>query len=565
MILVNLLVFAMLGAVAANVATLTFARTALREGEIVVRTALGASRARIVGQLFVEALVLASLSAVVGLLGARGVLEYVEYLQKAANAPLPFWWTTSFDLKTVVYTAGLAVLGAGLVALLPALKATGARVQDRLKSAAPGATSLRFGGVWGGVIVFQVAVTVIALPFGVGYARDVWQSHRMRAAFPAEGYLAFELDVDANAGESSPRAQVASVYEELARRLESEPGVEAVTFGSGLPGMRHPSDALEIEATGSVTWPYHARVDVRYFDVFDVRVVSGRGLNSGDVGAVYLPVVVNESFARWLEAEALPPGGSAVGTRLRRPAESEPTRAASTPSIDAGPERRVMRPGGEPGPWMEIVGVVRDLGMDVYNRDPTHGEEEDARLIFHPVSAAELSPIVVGVKTTDPDALAPRLREIAQQVDPGIRLYDVMSLEELIRRADRPEFLAALSGIGAILLCILLSATGLFALMAVAVARRTREIGIRLALGATRVELLRALFGRAAKQLGIGIAAGLTVVGALHGFIDGLQLDLLQPMIMVAFFMTIVGLLACAVPARRAMRVEPTDALREGQ
>ena len=569
-ILANSLVLLMLVAVSANVATLVFARTALREGEIVVRNALGASRGRIVGQLFVEALVLASLSALAGLAGARGVLEYVWYSQRMTNAQVPFWWTTRFDLTTVLYTAGLAVFGAALVALLPGLKATRARVMVGLKNTAPGGTTLRFGGVWAVIIVFQVAITVVSLPFGVGYARDVWQSHQQRAAFPAEDYLSLELALDSDPATSAPegmgddaaRAQVAGAYAELTRRLAGEPGVEAVTFGSGLPGMRHRADGLEVEATGRVMWPYHAFVDVAYFDVFGVGLLAGRPLNSGDVGAANLPVVVNESFARSLEAEALPPGARVVGSRLRRPAGTEPG-PAPTASV-GGPERRVMLADGEPGPWMEIVGVVRDLGTDVYDRDPTHGPEDEARVVFYPVSPADLSPLFVGVKTPDPAALAPRLRGIAAQVDPAVRLYDVLPLAEVIRRADQPEVVAALSGVGGIVLCVLLSATGLFALMAVAVARRTREIGIRLALGAGRAELLAALFGRAARQLLTGIAVGLTVVLGFTAAFDSVQLDLLQPMLAVAVFMAIVGMLACAVPARRALRVQPTEALREG-
>jgi predicted permease len=570
-ILANTLVLLMLTAVAANVATLVFARTALREGEIVVRNALGATRARIIGQLFVEALVLASLSGLVGLVGARGVIEYVWRSQKAAHVQIPFWWTPHFDVKTVLYTAGLAVLGAALVALLPALKASGVRVQDGLKNIGSGATHLRFGGAWAVIIVFQVALTVVSLPFGVGYARDVWRSYRLRAAFPAEGYLALELALDADvvgratdgALAESPRVQVAGVYEELTRRLAREPGVEAVTFGSGLPGMRHRADGLEVES-GGMTWPYHASVDVAYFDVFGVPVVAGRPFNNDDVGAPNRPVLVNESFARWLEAGELPPGKGAVGARLRWPAGVEASPAVPGAVIEGAPERRVMRPGGEPGPWMEVVGVVRDLGTDVYNRDPTHGPESEARLIFYPVSPADVSPLFVGVKTSDPAALAPRLREIARQVDPGVRLYDVLPLAELIRRADRPEVLAALSSVGGILLCILLSAAGLFALMAVAVARRTREIGIRLALGAGRVELLAALFGRAALQLLVGTLVGIAFVVVFIAAFDRVQLTLLPSLLTVAAFMAAVGLLACAVPAGRALRVQPTEALREG-
>jgi putative ABC transport system permease protein len=155
------------------------------------------------------------------------------------------------------------------------------------------------------------------------------------------------------------------------------------------------------------------------------------------------------------------------------------------------------------------------------------------------------------------------VREIARQIDPGIRLYDPLPLDIRIRRDDRPEVLAAWSGVGGILLCIFLSAAGLFALMAVSVARRTREIGIRLALGASRTALLAALFGRAARQLAMGIAVGVVAVFLISVAFERAQLPILLPLLAVAAFMTLVGLLACAVPALRALRVQPTEALRQ--
>jgi hypothetical protein len=438
-------------------------------------------------------------------------------------------------MTTVLYTAGLAVLGAAFVALLPALKATGGNVQHGLKRMGAGATNLRFGGIWTAIIVFQVAFTVVSLPFGMGYARDVWRSHQMRAAFAAERYLSFELALDDDTGHAdTQRANIAHTYEELARRVSNEVGVEGVTFGSGLPGMPHRAAALELETTGARIWPYHAFVDVDYFDVFDVPVVAGRGLRSGDVATHNVAVLVNESLARSL-------GPSPIGMRLRRPAVGDQV----------------------PGPWLEIVGVVRNLGTDVYDRDPTHGPERDGRIVYHPVAPADVSRLFVGVKTRDPAALAPRVREVARQIDPGIRLYDALPLDAWIRRYDKPEVLAAWSGVGGILLCIFLSAAGLFAVMAVAVARRTREIGIRLALGASRAELLAALFGRAARQLGMGIAVGLIAVLLISLAFDTVQPQILPPLFAVAAFMTLVGFLACAGPARRALRVQPTEALRQ--
>jgi hypothetical protein len=185
------------------------------------------------------------------------------------------------------------------------------------------------------------------------------------------------------------------------------------------------------------------------------------------------------------------------------------------------------------------------------------------QIVYYPVAPGAVSRLFVGVKTREPAALAPRVRDIAARIDPSIRLYDALPLDVRIRRDDRAEVLAAWSGVGAVLLCIFLSAAGLFALMAVAVARRTREIGIRLALGAGRADLLTALFSRAARQLGTGIAAGLAAVLAVVFAFDSVRPQILPPMLAVAVFMTLVGFLACAGPARRALRIEPTEALRQ--
>jgi hypothetical protein len=212
---------------------------------------------------------------------------------------------------------------------------------------------------------------------------------------------------------------------------------------------------------------------------------------------------------------------------------------------------------------MEIVGVVRNLGTNASNRDPLHGMESEDRIAFRPASPSEALPLRVAVKTPGPAALASRLRTVAAEVDPGVRLYDLLPLDEVMRQRYHPELLAALSGVGGILLCILLSAAGLFALMAVGVARRTREVGIRLALGASRSGVLGTLFGRAAKQLASGVGLGSALYLGVTAAFDSLTGYVLWPVATVSVVMLLVGLGACAVPARRALRIKPVEALRE--
>ena len=534
-LMVNLLAWVILIVACANVTALMFARTALRESEIVVRNALGATRARVLGQLFIESLVLTLTAAAAGLLAAWLVLRHV--LRKLTE--LPFWYNADFEPVTLLYTTLLVIAGTALVSLLPALRATGARVQTGLVKMTAGGTNLHFGGIWSAIIVLQVAFAVFCLPIAIDYSREAFRDVRARAAFPAEQFLTFRpgLDRESTLGtvneitDAGFRAQMRRVIDELARRLENEPGVK-FTFASALPGQSHSWRFVEAQrGTGAPVLVRAnldgrvntASVDIGFFDTFRVPLAAGRGFRFADLAAGSNVVIINESLARNI-------GGNPVGARLRFAAQED----------------------DEPGPWYEVVGVVRN-----FNTEPTNRGEAD--FLFLPASAADINPLAMAVQVSgDPWSFAPRLRALAMQVEPGLRLYDLLPLREVIDRRDRPFILAHLAGIGIVLLAILMSAASLYALVSVAVARRTREIAIRLALGASRRGVLAAVLRRAALQVGAGLFLGNLFVSAL------VTLDVL-PMLIVSATMALVGLLACLVPARRALRIEPTLALKEGQ
>ena len=557
MVLVNIAALLVLGLASANVAALMFARTAMRESEIVVRNALGASRLRVMGQLVVESLVLTLVAAAVGLSGAMLVMGYVHRQIAARQFRLPFWYDMTLEPLTVFYTAGLAVVGAVFVGLLPALKATGPRVQAGLTKMSSGGTSMQFGGVWSLIIVGQIAITVLCLPIGIAAAADIVQKQRMRSAFPSAGYVTFRPELDretalsaaAEPTDAEVRAQLAVVYEELARRLRSEPGVTDVTFARALPGMSYPLRRVEVQrdaepptivnANTEGSRVRYGEVDIGFFDAFRLPVMAGRGFRQGDVGTASPVVVINESLARNI-------GGNAIGVRLRFNAPGEET---------------------EPGEWHEVVGVVRNAGMDPTRRG-------DADFMYMPAAPADVAPMTVAVRVAD-DAAAftPRVAAIATQLDPGLRLYDLVTLEEVIRRIDLPEVQLTFAGIGVVLLAIGLSAASLYALMSVAVARRRREIGIRLAIGASPRAVLVAIFERGAKQIGLGLLIGNVIFAVIVTFVHvkgafGITPGYIQPtamvlpMLIVSGVMALVGFLACLVPARRALRVQPTEALK---
>jgi putative ABC transport system permease protein len=247
-------------------------------------------------------------------------------------------------------------------------------------------------------------------------------------------------------------------------------------------------------------------------------------------------VLINESLASRI-------GGSPVGVRLRRlPTEYDEEQ--------------------EPGPWLEVVGVVRDVGLD-----PTSLGE--AEFIYSPASVAALPgpPHTVVRVRGDAASFEPELRKMALQVAPDLRLYQVKTLDEVIREDSFDGILMAVSIGVPVVLVLLLSAAALFALMSVAVARRTREIGIRLAVGASPRALLAALFRRAALQIGAGVVVGNLLVVVLMSVIveEASVVPTVLPMLAASLIMMTVGVAACFVPARRALKVQPTEALSSAQ
>ena len=273
-----------------------------------------------------------------------------------------------------------------------------------------------------------------------------------------------------------------------------------------------------------------AAVGAGYHDAFGARVVAGRGLHTADAGTPNGPVVVNEAFMRVV-------GRNPVGARIR-----------------------TVRPGSElePGPWHEIVGVVTDLWT-------FPADWSGAAYLYRAVSAAEVDPVVVAVRVAgDAAPLAPRITALARQVDAGLHLRDIVTLDDIVAQ-EQTRMVGGSVVFGSVLLVALVfSAAGLYALMAVAVARRTREIGIRIALGATPRHVLRSVFARAGRQLGGGIIAGNSLILLLAWRADSLTADLLVSSVITSVIMAAVGVLACAAPARRALRIQPTEALRQG-
>lgn len=528
----------------ANVATLIYARTATREAEITLRYSLGATRGRIVSQLFVEALVLSSAAAIVGLFVANAALKWgIAAFYAAQNQPMPFWMHPGLKITTVLYAAALTIVGAGLLGILPAIKATGAHAHAQLKTLGAGGSTLRFGWIWTSVMILQVALTVICIPPAWGISEEAIRDRRIRDRFPTEKYVAARVTLDQDAPTAAAEdtradysARLERTYRELERRIAQEPGVEAVTYGDRLPGMGVAINTGEFEAapaTAPVTTGtlWTAAVGSGFFETFQIPIVAGRDFHDGDRTEGARTILVNEAFARRYMG-----GASPVGRRLR---------------FGSG-ERAAAEP------WLDIVGMVRDIGM-------TPTDQGEAPYVFRAASPATTSPLVMGVRiASDPEALAPRLRAVALTLDPALRLDNVRSLEDLAWQEDVPALVvSALIGT-VVALGLFLSAAGIFSLMSVSVARRTREIGLRQALGASQTRLLAGIFSRALVLIGSGIAIGNIVLVIVITQVAEVSLsEFAGGLVTTSAMMLTVGLLACVEPARRALRIHPADALKE--
>jgi len=546
----NLFFLGLLALCGANIATLVFARTATRDTEISVRTALGASRARIAGQLFAEALVLSSVAAIVGLTVAFYGLKWVKHtIGVASGNRLMFWWNDQLSPQAYVYAAVLAVGAALIIGVIPALKATGGKVQERLRNATGGsAAGLKFGGIWTGVIVTQVGVTVIFLSIvgTLGWGLYFSNGGNRQVNFASTQYAGARITMDhegtaeADRDDARFRSRFRTLFTQFADRVASEPGVTAFTFGAHYPNTNLTEMPVDIDGVPLAAAGERAvqttSIATDFLEAFEAPIVAGRGFTAADTASGQSVAIVDQTFVRQVLG-----GQEAVGRRLRHAASGE-------------------RPAG---PWLEIVGVVKDLTVDT-NKDKYNA------VVYRPVAAEAMHPIRVAVRVTgDASPMLWRLRVIAAEVDASLRLDEVLTLDK-VGTADLVGiafFLRILAGIGVV--AVVLAAAGMYALMAFTVARRTSEIGIRLALGADPRRLVMSTFARALAQIGAGVAIGIIPAVAIAASLapevsagaDGMRTAIVVCSVS-AMFMVSVTVLACTAPARRALRIQPIDTLK---
>ncbi|MEQ1855261.1 MAG: ABC transporter permease [Longimicrobiales bacterium] len=536
--MVQLLCLVLLAVACGNVGTLILARTAMRLNEISVRTALGASRVRILSQLFVESLVLAVGATAVGLILAQTLAKGV--VDTMLEGELPYWIDLHLTGGSIALALGLAAACALLAGVLPAIKATSPRIQQNLQRHGRGAT-VRFGAFTTVLIVAEVALSMGFLTFGTGAVATYLIDQPEGYDVPLDPFLTTGFRTPGSDPTESKRddyerefrIRVAQNQEALRDRLAADPAVRRVAMAAQTTGMEYPARAITLES--GQPWPggpvNAGRVHIDYFRDLGIEVLYGRGFTADDVatgpGAPYPSVVVNEDFA-----ESLFGSGNAVGRRVRY---------TSAP---------------EPAPWYEIVGVVEAFEPDLV-------DAERRPVLYHPLASADLNPMRYVIEADGPaEDFLPRLRSIAADVDPDAVIENAYSADYLVGRRELENRLLALfvfilSAVG-----MMLAASGLYALVSFTVSQRTREIGIRTALGAAASDIVLTIARRALVQVLIGVALGSIL--ASWALEDELSMPNAPRLIAgVAVAVVVFAALSCLSPIRRGLRIQPTEALKE--
>jgi len=556
-----------------NVAILVYTRTAMRQAEIGLRTALGASRGRIVAQLFIEALVLSATAALAGVAIAEFALRQVAGATRHIASELPFWLSFHLSPEAGLYAVALSVFAAAIVGIVPALQATRREVQKGLRIIGAGGSGMRLGKTWTILIVAQVGFAVALLPPAVSSAWEDTRDGIAGLGFAAEEFLSAELGMGymrvtgetaaADAREFTRR--YAGRQTVLMRRLEAEPRVSGVTFAMVFPGDERTAwietQAVDkppesgAEANGSATRSgtvshqvQYNRVDVNLFRTFEVPILAGRGFEAADIAPARADpglapeggaVVVNQTLAQRVF------GGNALGRRIRYVGRS------------GYAALRDM----ESGRWYEIVGIVRDFPTGV---SPA-GRGAQLK-VYHALAAGQVQPaaILVRMRGSAPSAFSQRLREIAAAVDPDLHLRKIRGLDEALRSEQWISRVQAAVAAAVTVSVLMLSSAGIYALMSFTVSQRRKEIGIRMALGADWKRLVASIFSRALGQLALGAALGATL-GVAFEQASGRDLMRGNAVVVlpgVALVTMAVGFLAALGPARRSLRIQPTEALR---
>ena len=525
----------------ANVANLLIARSEARRREIAVRTAVGAGRGRLVRQLMTESCVLTALGAAAGLLLARGA---VSLLISQSPVTFPSFVTPVLDLRVAAFTIAVSLACGILVGLAPGLQARTVDLNEALKETARGSDGRRSQRVRNALVVAELSLAVVLLVGAGLMIRSVRNIAALDPGFDPGSMVTLRVSVPrapAAAGTpGAPQPVPEPVFRGrvLLERLRAVPGVEAVALGTDLPLDGNASagtfTAEGMPPTTAETTPraYTHRISPEFFSTLRIPIIAGRTFTEAELTPASLAVVVSERVVKrfW-------PGQDPIGKRIRF---GQLTSSA--------------------GSWLSIVGVVGEVKYRGLPDNPT--SDPDIYLPF----VERNSQYAIAVRTAvPPSSLVAPLRTVIRSADPSIPIYQVSTMEDLVAsQTSQSRFTMWLMGVFAAV-ALTLSVIGIYGVMSYLVSQRTREIGIRLALGAGGRDILRLVVGNGARLIAAGILIGLAAAFALQRLVASLLYGVTAADAASAVavgLLAAVALLACYVPALRATRVDPLHALR---
>ena len=527
----------------ANVANLLLARSSARTKEIAVRLAIGATRWRIVGQLLTEGVLLATLGGAAGLLLAWWATRSLSATPPPQGA-LPLTPQFSIDLRVLLFTFGLSVLAGIVFGLAPALRASRPALVPALKDdAAAFFERTRVFSLRNLLVVTQVALSVVLLIAAGLFLRSLRQAQMIDPGFDADKVVTLPLNINLLRYTST---QGREFYKQVVERVEAVPGVVSASVAriaavSGnasvrsllIEGRTGSGNQFRSEGAGAASGDSESVsanvVGPRYFQTMGIGLMQGRDFNAQDDPDHPLVVIVNEAFVRKHF-----PSEDPVGRRLSL----------------AGPE----------GPYREIVGVVRTSKYYSLGEAPTP-------VTYLPLAQNHETGMVLHVRTAvDPSTIAGAIRNETQALEKNLPLGNPERMSDRVANslyaARMGAFLLAVFG-G---LALLLASIGLYGVMSFAVSRRTRELGIRVALGARPGDVFRLVLRQGmtlvVAGLVLGVVAAWGVTRLLASFLYGVSTTDVVTFVAIPVLLTLVALLACYLPARRATKVEPLIALR---
>ncbi|MFY9574025.1 MAG: ABC transporter permease [Blastocatellia bacterium] len=518
----------------ANVANLLLARASVRRREIAIRLALGAGRRRLVRQLLTESVLLSILGGGIGLLLAQWFNALVPFASPELDfATIDFSYDLALDHRILLFTLLLSALTGIIFGLLPALQASRTDLVTTLKGEGPSMTSgTRRLSPRNILVVAQVALSLILLISAGLFIRSTQSVQEMSPGFESKRIILASVDVGLH-GYDEVKGR--GFFKQIVERLKVLPGVEAASIAGPLPLDAY-SNGARLTVEGYVPRYENERNSVNYsvvghdyFQTMNTPIIEGRGFSEHDDQNAPQVVVINETMARrfW-------PNASPLGKRIQL--------------------------GSTKSPYLEVVGVAKDGKYFLLGEPPTE-------YMFIPHGQNYAGKMTLIARTSgEPGNLAEALRQEVANIDSELPVYGVRTMPKFLDRIlSGPKSLSALAAIFG-LIALLMAAVGLYGVMSYSVAQRTREVGIRMALGARRGAVLRMVMKEGLLLVGTGIGIGLAGAAAvsrlLESFLYGISPTDALTFVTIPFVLAGVALVASYIPARRATKVDPMVALR---